>query len=113
MMANKTAVPVIRCSGCGAPAIPPRYVCGSCGGTDFAQDTLGVQAKIYSHTVVRVAPEAFQADVPYTILLVDLAPGLRVTARLAGDRGGDPLSIGQPLKFEKLDDRGVYWFRAA
>jgi hypothetical protein len=44
---------------------------------------------------------------------VDLAPGLRVTARLAGDRGGEGLSIGQALEFERVDDRGVYWFRAA
>lgn len=113
MKTDENTVPVVKCTGCGALAIPPRYVCGACEGTDFAQDSVGVQATIYSHTVVRVAPEAFQADVPYTILLVDLAPGLRVTARLAGDRGGDLLSIGQALKFEKVDDRGVYWFRAA
>lgn len=113
MKVDEMTIPVIRCSGCGAPAIPPRYVCGACGGTGFAQDSLGAQATIYSYTVVRVAPEAFRADVPYTVLLVDLAPGLRVTARLVGDKGGDGLSIGQALKFEKVDDRGVYWFRAA
>jgi len=113
MKVGEMTVPVLRCSGCGAPAIPPRYVCGACGGTGFAQDRLGAQATIHSYTVVRVAPEAFQADVPYTVLLVDLAPGLRVTARLAGDKGGGGLSIGQALKFERVDDRGVYWFRAA
>ena len=113
MKVDEKTVPVLRCAGCGAPTIPPRYVCGTCGGTDFKQDSLGAQATIYSYTVVRVAPEAYRADVPYTVLLVDLAPGLRVTARLVGDRGGDRLSIGQALKFERVDDRGVYWFRAA
>lgn len=113
MKVDEMTVPVIRCSGCGALAIPPRYVCGACGGTGFAQDSLGARATIHSYTVVRVAPEAFRADVPYTVLLVNLAPGLRVTARLAGDRGGEGLSIGQALEFERVDDRGVYWFRAA
>ncbi len=113
MKVGKMTVPVLRCSGCGAPAIPPRYVCGACGGTGFVQDRLGAQATIHSYTVVRVAPEAFLADVPYTVLLVDLAPGLRVTARLAGDKEGEGLSIGQSLAFERVDGRGVYWFRAA
>ncbi len=112
MKVDEKTVPILRCTGCGTPAIPPRYVCGTCGGTGFTQGTLGAQATIYSHTVVRVAPEAFRADVPYTVLLVDLAPGLRVTARLAGDRGGEGLSVGQPLAFDKVDERGVYWFRA-
>ena len=113
MKVDEKTVPVLRCKGCGTPAIPPRYVCGKCGGTGFAPDSLVVQATIHSYTVVRVAPEAFRADVPYTVLLVDLAPGLRVTARLVGDKGGDRLSIGQALIFERVDDRGVYWFRAA
>jgi uncharacterized OB-fold protein len=113
MKTGEMAVPVLRCSDCGAPAIPPRYVCGACGCTRFAQDSMSVQATIYSHTMIRVAPEAFQTDVPYTVLLVDLAPGLRVTARLAGEKGGEGLTIGQALKFEKIDDRSVYWFRLA
>lgn len=113
MKVGEMAVPVLRCTGCGAPAIPPRYVCGACDGTGFAQDSLDAQPTIHSYTVIRVAPEAFRADVPYTVLLVDLAPGLRVTARLAGDKRGEGLSIGQALKFERVDDRGVYWFRAA
>ena len=113
MKIDEKTVPVLRCTGCGTPAIPPRYVCGACGGIGFAQDNLGAQATIYSYTVTRVAPEAFRADVPYTVLLVDLAPGLRVTARLAGDKEGEGLSIGQSLTFERVDGRGVYWFRAA
>jgi uncharacterized OB-fold protein len=113
MKVDEKIVPVIRCTGCGRLAIPPRYVCGACGGIDFEQDNLRVQATICSYTVTRVAPEAFRADVPYTVLLVDLAPGLRVTARLVEDREGAGLSIGQALDFEKVDDRGVYWFRAS
>lgn len=113
MKTGEMSVPVLRCSDCGAPAIPPKYVCGACGGTRFAQGSMSAQATIYSYTVIRVAPEAFRADVPYTVLLVDLAPGLRVTARLAGEKGGEGLTIGQALKFEKIDDRSVYWFRLA
>jgi uncharacterized OB-fold protein len=113
MTVGGKTVPVLRCTGCGKPAIPPRYVCGACGGTAFGKDSLDAKATIYSYTVTRVAPEAFRADVPYSVLLVDLAPGLRVTARVAGDKGGEGLSIGQALEFDKVDDRGVYWFRVA
>lgn len=106
-------VPVLKCSGCGVPSIPPRYVCGACGSTSFAEAAWNAQARLYSYTVVRVSPEAFRAEVPYTILLVDLAPGLRVTGRLLEDKGGEGLSIGQPLEFGVVDENGVYWFRAA
>ena len=40
---------------------------------------------IYTETVVHIAPEAFQKDVPYQVAIVEFEDGSRVTARIEGD----------------------------
>ncbi len=107
-----TGIPVVRCAGCGAPAIPPQYACGGCGGERFEPATLPGRASVYSHTTIRIAPEAFRAQAPYVIVLADLEEGLRITARLGGNSQA-PLAMGQELLFERVDESGVYWFRPA
>jgi uncharacterized OB-fold protein len=39
---------------------------------------------IYTETVVHIAPEAFQKDVPYQVAIVELEDGSRLTARVEG-----------------------------
>jgi uncharacterized OB-fold protein len=107
-----SGIPVVRCAGCGAAAIPPQYACGGCGGARFEPATLPGRARVYSHTTIRIAPEAFRAQAPYTIVLADLAEGLKITARIDGT-GQAPLKIGQELSFDRVDESGVYWFRPA
>ena len=41
---------------------------------------------VYTETVVHIAPEAFQQDVPYQVAIVACDDGARVTARIAGER---------------------------
>jgi uncharacterized OB-fold protein len=41
---------------------------------------------VYTETVVHIAPEAFQKDVPYQVAIVALEDGTRVTARIEGAR---------------------------
>ena len=39
---------------------------------------------IYTDTIVHLAPERFQADVPYQVVIVTLDTGGRITARIEG-----------------------------
>ena len=41
---------------------------------------------IYTETVVHIAPEKFQNDVPYQVAIVVFDDGSRVTARIEGER---------------------------
>jgi uncharacterized OB-fold protein len=41
---------------------------------------------VYTETVVHIAPEAFQKDVPYQVVIVAFDDGTRVTARIEGER---------------------------
>ncbi len=39
---------------------------------------------VYTDTIVHLAPERFQADVPYQVIIVTLDTGGRITARVEG-----------------------------
>jgi uncharacterized OB-fold protein len=41
---------------------------------------------VYTETVVHLAPERFAADVPYQVIIVKLAGGGSITARVEGER---------------------------
>jgi uncharacterized OB-fold protein len=60
---------------------------------------------VYTETVVHLAPERFAADVPYQVAIVELESGLKLTARIAGDR----VEIGDPL-VEVESREGVPFF---
>ena len=61
---------------------------------------------IYTETVVHIAPEAFQNDVPYQVVIVSLEDGTRLTARMEGDR----VQIGDRV-VETGQREGVSFFR--
>ncbi|HEY3835369.1 MAG TPA: OB-fold domain-containing protein [Bryobacteraceae bacterium] len=41
---------------------------------------------VYTETVVYIAPEAFQKDVPYQVAIIAFDDGARLTARIEGER---------------------------
>jgi len=60
---------------------------------------------VYTETVVHIAPEAFQKDVPYQVAIVSLEDGTRVTARVDGER----VQIGDRVT-ETHQTEGVAFF---
>jgi len=63
----------LRCHRCNAYSIPPKKVCGQCGGEDLEVAELKGEGEIQTFTVVRVSPEGFEA--PYILALVRLTEG--------------------------------------
>jgi uncharacterized OB-fold protein len=63
---------------------------------------------IYTETVVHIAPEAFQKDVPYQVAIVELVDGSRLTVRIEGDR----VRIDDAV-IETGERDGVFFFRKA
>ncbi len=57
-----------------------------------------LRGTVYTDTVIFSAPEAFVADVPYQIAMIDLDEGGRLTARIAGDN----VVIGDRVEFLEL-----------
>jgi uncharacterized OB-fold protein len=61
---------------------------------------------VYTETVVHIAPEAFQKDVPYQVAIIAFDDGSRLTARIDGERA----QIGDRV-VEIPSREGVSFFR--
>jgi uncharacterized OB-fold protein len=78
---------VPRCNACGRHSFPPMPSCPRYGSRDVTPDEVSGVGTIYSWATVHIAlSPAFEADVPYTVLVVDLREGGRLMGRfLEGD----------------------------
>lgn len=99
------------CETCGAWQPLQRHACRTCGSTQLAWRDAHGQATVYAVTEVFRAPtEAFQALVPYTLVLATLDDGPRVMGHAdpgiaIGDRvrAGVFHLDGQPLlRFSRI-----------
>ncbi len=88
----------LKCLECGTITVPPKAACDECGGVDHEVVQLTGDGTIRTFTVIRVAPEGFQA--PYVVVLVQLREGPWLTGLLNGldpDKATMDL-IGQKVK---------------
>ena len=91
----------IRCGACGELAMPPRELCPSCHAHRWEPVALTGDGTIASFTVIRVAPRAHAADVPYAVAVVRLKEGVSILGRIV-DLPLDKLAIGLPVRFRPL-----------
>ena len=73
-----------RCGECGKLSVADGR-CGLCGSERGEALTLSGNGTLISWTTIRIAPARYAAEAPYTVGLVELDEGLRVTARLEGE----------------------------
>ena len=78
---------VQRCPACGQYRFPPLPACPTCGTPGGTVVETAARGRVYSWVVVHRALVAREeAEVPYTVTVVELSAGCRVVARLdAGD----------------------------
>ncbi|AQL44292.1 hypothetical protein BV210_16910 [Halorientalis sp. IM1011] len=86
------------CDDCGQVLLPPRPACYNCGSRDVAVEEQPREGRVYSYTEVQTPPPALEADAPYTIAVVELASGGRLTGRLGVDYAD--VEIGDPVELE-------------
>jgi uncharacterized protein len=102
-----------RCSACGAYQWYPLAVVEHGDGGFFEWTPVAASGTVFTHTTVRrpFLPGASKADVPYTVVVVELdgVPGVRLVGRL---RDGDDASIGRRVvaQFITRDGRPDFEF---
>ncbi len=96
-----------KCKKCGKISFPPRLVCIACGNKDFDTVKLSDKGKIVTFTTIRVAPAQFTTQAPYSIAIVELNDGVRITTQVV-DCAPQDLEIGKPVKivFRKIQEEG-------
>jgi uncharacterized OB-fold protein len=90
-----------RCAECGSVSVATAR-CAFCGAEGGVAVALSGRGRLVSWTVIRVAPGRYAADVPYTVGLVALEEGAKLTARVAGDP--ERLAPGQAVTFASADE---------
>ncbi len=87
-----------RCTGCGAVRHYPQLVCAHCYALGVEWIDASGRGAVHSWTVAHHAfHPAFRADLPYTLVTVDLEEGPRALGRLDAASEGQ-LRLGLPVQ---------------
>lgn len=83
------------CEDCGTVLLPPRPACYACGSRDVYVSEQPRTGEVVTYTAVHTPPPAFAEDAPYTVAIVELESGGRLTGRV--DAPYDAVEIGTPV----------------
>ena len=86
----------VRCLDCGTSLVPPRPACYACGSRDVRIEAQPRTGTVVSYTEVRRPVPALAEDAPYTVAVVELDSGARLTGRL--DLAYEDTGIGLPVR---------------
>ena len=94
------------CDSCQTPQFVPSSVCRNCYQTDIGWRESKGKGEVFTFSVVHRGPNAsFKDDTPYTLALVDLEEGFRITANIF-NCSPENVYIGMPVKVIFEDREG-------
>lgn len=102
---NRGALEVQRCDDCASFVFYPRAICPSCGSRRLTWTPVSGRGRIYSLTIVhRPTSNAFKADSPYVVALVELEEGCRMMSNII-EVEPDPAHVRIGMPVEVVYDR--------
>lgn len=104
-------IKVLKCPICGKLQAPPVYFCKFCKSEKLEQTEVPGEGILYTYSTVHVPIAGLENEAPYTVAIVELNGGCRVTGRLVKS-SSDKLSIGTPVELVDFRD-GIYFFDIA
>ena len=87
------------CKKCSKWHFPPRLICDECKGEEFETKAMQRTGKILTYTTIRVPPAPFSDQAPYSVAVVEMDDGPRLTAMVTDHRDSE-LKIGQKIRLE-------------
>ncbi len=101
-----------RCEACGERSYYPRRLCPHCGSERLAWERAAGRGTVYSHSEICISfyGGAWESQLPYTVVLVDLDEGPRMLSRLVP--GSPPARTGSrvALEFVEVEGRKLPYF---
>lgn len=91
---------VSQCKACEHLSFPPKGHCPQCGAGEVAWRRLSGKGMLYSQTTQYAGASQFQAELPYTLGIVDTEEGVRILTRLLNS-GVEP-QLDQPVELVVL-----------
>ena len=87
---NQNRIVGSQCTECHEIYVPPRPICRECGSSKIDITTIEGKGILITWTVIHVAPPTHINKVPYTLAIVELENGQRLTGILYLPNGQDP-----------------------
>jgi uncharacterized OB-fold protein len=84
-----------ECDNCGTVLVPPRPACYECGSREVYAKEQPRAGEVVSYTEVHKPAPAFTHLAPFTVAIVELESGARLTGRV--DVSYDEVDIGMPV----------------
>lgn len=96
-----------KCKKCNYISFPPRLICPECGNRSMEDYILKDTGKILTYTTIEIGPSEFSDQVPYSVAIIELDDGVRITSQVA-DSSPDRLKVGGKvrLEFRKIQQDG-------
>jgi uncharacterized OB-fold protein len=99
-----------QCNSCNRIYFPPKEACPYCRRKSFGKMEdikLSGKGEVITYTVIHVAPEDFEKQVPYIIAIIKLNEGPNITAQIVDCKIED-ISIGMKVEktFRKIQEDG-------
>jgi len=85
-----------QCKSCGATFFPPRADCCQCLSSDMAWRQVTGTGALVSYSQLKFAPIGFDADLPYSIALLDYGD-FRVFGRIDSQLDAADIKIGMAM----------------
>lgn len=102
----------VKCGACEKVFFPPREVCPDCHRESIGRMdkfSLSGKGEVFSYSVIHDAPDAFKAEIPYVIALIQTDEGPMVTGQIV-DREPGEIAIGSRVEtvFRKISEEGKH-----
>lgn len=105
-----------HCDSCGNRFYYPRRLCPKCGRSDLGWETAKGTGTVFSFSEVCVSfyGSAWESQIPYTVVLVDLDEGPRMLSRMVPS-SEPPVGIGDrvAVSFVEFEGHKLPYFRRA
>lgn len=104
--ATRHELVIQKCSDCDTYRFPARDLCSNCLSPRSQWEKVSGNGEVFSYSVMhQVYHPGFATEVPYAVVLVQLAEGPRITSNLVGVPPHE-IRIGMPVKvvFEDVSD---------
>lgn len=88
--------------------LPPRPLCPLCLSSDLEWLELGGRGKVKTFTVIHVAPQEFRDHTPYTVAIVELEEGVKITGQVKGIRP-EEVEIGMEVEIDFESNKSGEW----
>jgi len=99
-----------KCGSCERVFFPPRESCPFCRRKSMGKMDdfkLSGKGEVVSYTIIHVAPEDFEEQVPYPVAIIELDEGPRLTAQIV-DCDINDVKIGMKVEstFRRIQEDG-------